>query len=410
MSSVTERFLRYISIDTQSSEDSGKSPSTDKQHDLARVLYEELLQLGAADVTYDKEHCYIYAKIPATCNVKGQKTVGFISHMDTSPETSGQGVKARIIENYDGEDITLNASQGIVLKVDTYPEIKDYVGQSLIVTDGTTLLGADDKAGVAEIMTLAEHLLTHPEIQHGPIAVAFTPDEEIGNGTEYFDIKKFDADFAYTVDGGALGELEYETFNAASAEVTIRGVNVHTGSAKGVMINAARIGAEFDQLLPAEERPEFTEGREGFFHLGSIEGGVEEARLSYLIRDHDRSIFEKRKGLMLEAAKKLNLKYGEGVVSVSIEDSYYNMREKIEPDFLFLVEKASEVMKELGIEPKIQPVRGGTDGSRLSFMGLPCPNLFTGGHNFHGRYEYCCVESMEKSVAVLIKLAESFAE
>ncbi len=408
MNSVTQRFLRYVSIDTQSSEDSEKSPSTDQQHDLAKVLYEELLQIGAVDVVYDKEHCYIYAKIPASGNADDTKTIGFISHMDTSPETSGDGVKARVIENYDGGDITLNESLGIVLKTDTYPEIKNYAGKSLIVTDGTTLLGADDKAGVAEIMTMAEYLLTHPKTAHGPIAIAFTPDEEIGKGTEYFDLNQFGADFAYTVDGGALGELEYETFNAASAEVTIRGVNVHTGSAKGVMINAARIGAEFDQLLPAEERPEFTEGREGFFHLSSIKGEVEEAQLSYLIRDHDRELFEKRKSDMQKAAEKLNLKYGEGVVTISIEDSYYNMREKIEPEFLFLVEKAGDVMRQLGIEPVTQPVRGGTDGARLSFMGLPCPNLFTGGHNFHGRYEYCCIESMEKAVEVLVKLAESF--
>ena len=410
MSSVTERFLRYVSIDTQSSEESATSPSTQKQHDLARLLYEELLQLGAADVVYDREHCYIYAKIPATCQTDGNKTIGFISHMDTSPETSGQGVKARIVENYDGGDIALNDALGIVLKADTYPEIKKYTGQSLIVTDGTTLLGADDKAGVAEIMTMAEYLLSHPDIAHGPIAISFTPDEEIGKGTSFFDIDQFGADYAYTVDGGGLGELEYETFNAASAQVTIRGVNVHTGSAKGVMINAASIGARFDQLLPADERPEFTEGREGFFHLSSIEGGVEKAVLSYLIRDHDRALFEKRKETMYETAAKLNDRYGEGVVSVFVEDSYYNMREKIEPDYLFLVEKAGAAMKQLGIEPFVQPVRGGTDGARLSFMGIPCPNLFTGGHNFHGRYEYCCIESMEKAVRVLIGIVKSFAE
>ncbi len=407
MSAVTERFLRYVGIDTQSSEESEKSPSTEKQHELARVLYEELLQLGAKDVVYDKEHCYLYAKIPATDHREGAKTLGFISHMDTAPDASGRNIKPRLIENYDGKDILLNESRGIVLKTETYPEIRDYVGKTLIVTDGTTLLGADDKAGIAEIMTMAEMLLSHPEIQHGPIAIAFTPDEEIGKGTEHFDIKQFGADFAYTVDGGALGELEYETFNAASAEVTIKGVSVHTGSAKGIMINAARIGAEFDRMLPEKERPEFTEGREGFYHLSSFLGEVEETKLFYLLRDHDKTLFEKRKRVMLETAEKLNQTYGEGVVSVSIEDTYYNMREKIEPEFLFLVEQASEAMKQLGITPKIQPVRGGTDGASLSFMGIPCPNLFTGGHNFHGRFEYCCVQSMEKAVDLLLRLAES---
>ena len=406
MNEVTERFLKYVSFDTQSDDDSGDSPSTAKQHDLAKVLYEELMDMGASDVIYDREHCYVYAKIPATDNSVSE-TLGFISHMDTAPDTSGREVKPRIIENYDGKDIVLNEGSGIILKTEVYPEIKDYVGKSLIVTDGTTLLGADDKAGVAEIMTMAHTLLERPDIKHGPIAIAFTPDEEIGKGTEYFDLKQFRADYAYTVDGGALGELEYETFNAASAKIVINGINVHTGSAKGTMINAGRVGIEFDKMLPQDQRPECTEGREGFFHLDSFESSVEKAEMKYLIRDHDKALFLQRKQMMEQAAAKLNEKYGEKTVSIKIEDTYYNMREKIEPDYMFLVDRAGDCMKKLGITPRISPVRGGTDGATLSFKGLPCPNLCTGGHNFHGRYEYCCIESMEMVVMLLIGLSES---
>ena len=404
MTEVIERFLRYVKIDTQSSEGSQTHPSTAKQHDLAKLLYDELREMGAADVFYDEENCYVYAKIPATDNGEQAKTLGFISHIDTSPETSGENVKPRIIEDYDGEDITLNKEQGIVLRTTVFPEIKAYKGQSLIVTDGTTLLGADDKAGVAEIMTMAKYLIDHPEVRHGRIAIAFTPDEEIGAGTDRFDLERFSADYAYTVDGGGIGELEYETFNAASADITVKGVNVHTGEAKNKMINAARIAAEFDSLLPPEQKPEFTEGREGFFHLMSIEGSTENAQLSYLIRDHDRNRFEKKKQLIQKTAELLDLRYGSGTVTAVVEDTYYNMREKIDPDFMFLIDNAVECMNELGVTPIIQPIRGGTDGSSLSFKGLPCPNICTGGHNYHGRYEYCCVQSMEKIVSLLINL------
>lgn len=402
MSEVTERFLRYVRIDTQSSEESETHPSTAKQHDLAELLYEELVGMGAEDVYYDRENCYVYAAVPASNGMEG--TLGFISHMDTSPETSGMNVKPRIIEDYDGGDIVLNAEQGIVLRADTYPEIMAYKGQRLIVTDGTTLLGADDKAGIAEIMTAVHRLLTE-DISHRRIAVAFTPDEEIGAGTERFDMERFGADYAYTVDGGKLGELEYETFNAASAVVEIHGVNVHTGEAKGKMINAARIAAEYEGILPQEQKAEFTAGRDGFIQLMSIEGTTEYAKLSYLIRDHDRAYFEKKKRIMEQTAELLSLRYGEGTVDITIKDTYFNMREKIEPEYMFLIDNARECMEELGIEPVIQPIRGGTDGASLSFRGLPCPNLCTGGHNYHGRYEYCCADSMEKIVELLLKLS-----
>ena len=404
MTEVIERFLRYVKIDTQSDEDAGTQPSTSKQFDLARLLYIELADMGAEDLFMDEIHCYVYAKIPANDGGSQPKTLGFIAHMDTSPEASGENVKPRIIEDYDGGDITLNEQQGIVLKTDVFPEIKAYVGKRLIVTDGTTLLGADDKAGVAEIMTMAHRLLTDNSIKHGQIAIAFTPDEEIGAGTDNFDLARFGADYAYTVDGGGIGELEYETFNAASADITVQGVNVHTGEAKNKMINAARLAAEFDSLLPPEQKPEFTEGREGFFHLMNIEGSTERATLSYLIRDHDRSKFEAKKALIAKLTDILNLRYGEGIVTAEVKDTYYNMREKIEPDFMFLVDNVSECMRKLDIEPKIQPIRGGTDGSSLSFKGLPCPNICTGGHNYHGRYEYCCADSMEKITELLVML------
>ena len=404
MTEVIERFLRYVKIDTQSDEDAGTHPSTAKQFDLARLLYKELTDMGADDVFLDEVHCYVYAKIPANDGGSQPKTLGFIAHMDTSPEASGENVKPRIIDDYDGGDITLNEQQGIVLKTDVFPEIKAYVGKRLIVTDGTTLLGADDKAGVAEIMTMSHRLLTDNSIKHGQIAIAFTPDEEIGAGTDNFDLARFGADYAYTVDGGGIGELEYETFNAASADITVQGVNVHTGEAKNKMINAARLAAEFDSLLPPEQKPEFTEGREGFFHLMNIEGSTERATLSYLIRDHDRSKFEAKKALIAKLTDILNLRYGEGIVTAEVKDTYYNMREKIEPDFMFLVDNVSECMRKLDIEPKIQPIRGGTDGSSLSFKGLPCPNICTGGHNYHGRYEYCCADSMEKITELLVML------
>lgn len=403
--STLERFLRYVKIDTQSSEESTSQPSTRKQFDLAEMLYSELKELGA-EVCFDREHCYVYADIPATDNARDLKALGFISHMDTSPEASGANVQPRIISDYDGRDIVLNEQKGIVLKTDIFPEIKAYIGKTLVVTDGNTLLGADDKAGIAEIMSMAEFFLSHPEIAHGRIAIAFTPDEEIGAGTDLFDLERFGADYAYTVDGGGIGELEFENFNAASAEIKIHGVNVHTGEAKNKMINAARIGAEFETLLPSWQNPEYTEGYEGFFHLMSIHGEVENCELSYLIRDHSREKFEQRKKLMISCGEYLNSKYGAGTVEVSIKDTYYNMREKIEPEYMFLVEQAKDCMKKLGIMPKIQPIRGGTDGASLSYKGLPCPNLCTGGHNYHGRYEYCCVESMEQITQLLIELAK----
>ena len=405
MSEVLDRFLKYIKIDTQSDEDSGLSPSTEKQHDLARILYEELNEMGASDVVYDTEHCYVYAKIPANDGGIHDKTLGFVSHMDTSPDAPGHDVKPRIIYDYDGADIVLNEEKDIVLKTDIYPEILAYKGQTLIVTDGTTLLGADDKAGVSEIMTMAHTLLSDPTIKHGPISIAFTPDEEIGEGTAYFDLSIFGADHAYTVDGGGIGELEYETFNGAAAKICIKGVSVHPGEARDKMVNAARIAAELDFLLPAAQRPENTAEREGFFHLTDISGDVENAEVSYIIRDHDRSLFESKKKLMEETVEKLRKKHSHASIDLIMKDQYYNMREKIEPDHMFLVENAKNCMKKLGIEPKIQPISGGTDGAILSYKGIPCPNLCTGGHNFHGRFEYCCLESMEKIVELLIKLS-----
>lgn len=402
---VIEKFLRYVQIDTQSSETSDTFPSTEKQKNLARILYQELVDLGASDCYMHPEHAYVYAKIPATDGGACQKTLGFIAHMDTSPDSSGTNVKPRIIENYDGKDILLNMEENIVSSPFKFPELLDYVGQSLIVTDGTTLLGADDKAGVAEIMAMAETLLTHPEIPHGPIAIAFTPDEEVGAGVDYFDVAKMGADFAYTVDGGGIGEIEYENFNAASAKVHFSGVMVHPGDAKNKMKNAAGIACEFEAALPYEEKPEYTEGYEGFYHLLHMSGETESADLTYIIRDHDKAKFEAKKAFMEQLTAEFNKKYGEGTVTLTLSDSYYNMKEKIEDGYLFLIDAAKDKMEELGIVPKVQPIRGGTDGARLSFMGLPCPNLCTGGHNYHGRYEFVCVESMRKIVDLLLKLA-----
>lgn len=402
---VIEKFLKYVQIDTQSSETSATFPSTEKQKDLARLLYQELVDLGASDCYMHPEHAYVYAKIPATDGGACKKTLGFIAHMDTSPDSSGTNVKPRIIENYDGKDILLNKEQNIVSSPSKFPELLEYVGQSLIVTDGTTLLGADDKAGVAEIMAMAETLLTHPEISHGPIAIAFTPDEEVGAGVDYFDVAKMGADFAYTVDGGGIGEIEYENFNAASAKVHFSGVMVHPGDAKNKMKNAAGIACEFEAALPYEEKPEYTEGYEGFYHLLHMSGETESADLTYIIRDHDKEKFEAKKAFMEQLTATFNKKYGEGTVTLTLSDSYYNMKEKIEDGYMFLIDAAKDKMEELQITPKVQPIRGGTDGARLSFMGLPCPNLCTGGHNYHGRYEFVCVESMRKIVDLLLKLA-----
>lgn len=405
MSRVIDNFLRYVKIDTQSSEESECFPSTEKQKNLGRLLYKELKELGIEDVIFDEQYGYVYALIPATTGRENDKVLGFIAHLDTSPETSGENVNPRLVENYSGGDIVLNEIKSIVLSPEVFPELEDYIGKTLIVTDGTTLLGADDKAGVAEIMTLAYELMHNEDISHGPIAIAFTPDEEVGAGVDYFDLNKFGADYAYTVDGGGIGELEYENFNAASATLFVKGVTVHPGEAKNKMKNAALIAMEFEQLLPRKEKPEHTDGYEGFYHLTSMSGDVESAKLNYIIRDHDREKFESKKKFFIEAAEQINELYGENTALAEVKDSYYNMREKIEPDNMFLIDNAKAAMEELGIVPKIQPIRGGTDGARLSFMGLPCPNICTGGHNYHGRYEYCCVESMESIVELLVKLA-----
>ncbi len=399
MSRAAERFLHYVSFDTQSKDDEEQVPSTEKQRVLAEVLKRELEEMGASDVRMS-ENGYVYAVIPATTE-KPVKALGFISHMDTAPAMSGTDVQPRIVENYGGGDIVLNEEKQIIMRVKDFPGMADCVGKDLIVTDGTTLLGADDKAGVAEIMEMAEFFLSHPEIPHGKICIGFTPDEEVGRGADFFDVEGFGADVAYTVDGGPIGELEYENFNAASGKVEINGRGVHPGSAKGSMINALLVGMEFQSLLPVFENPMYTEGYEGFFHLDQFSGDVESAHMEYIIRDHDREKFEKKKELFEEAAAYLNRKYGEGTVVVKLKDSYYNMKEKIEPENLYLIDIASEAMKALGIAPQVTPIRGGTDGARLSYMGLPCPNLCTGGYNFHGKYEFIPVQSIDTMVEIL---------
>lgn len=399
ISRAAERFLHYVSFDTQSKDDEEQVPSTEKQRVLAEVLKRELEEMGASDVRMS-ENGYVYAVLPATTD-KPVKALGFISHMDTAPAMSGTDVRPRIVENYGGGDIVLNEEKQIVMRVKDFPGMADCVGKDLIVTDGTTLLGADDKAGVAEIMEMAEFFLSHPEIPHGKICIGFTPDEEVGRGADFFDVEGFGADVAYTVDGGPIGELEYENFNAASGKVEINGRGVHPGSAKGSMINALLVGMEFQSLLPVFENPMYTEGYEGFFHLDQFRGDVESAHMEYIIRDHDREKFEKKKELFEAAAAYLNRKYGEGTVVVKLKDSYYNMKEKIEPENLYLIDIASEAMKALGIAPQVTPIRGGTDGARLSYMGLPCPNLCTGGYNFHGKYEFIPVQSIDTMVEIL---------
>lgn len=404
MTKTIENFLQYVRIDTQSCETSGTTPSTAKQHDLAKLLVSQLREMGAAEITYDEEHCYVYASVPATAGYEQGPVLGFIAHMDTAPVVTGTDVKPRIVESYDGKDILLNEAKSIFLSVSDFPELKALKGKDLIVTDGTTLLGADDKAGVAEIMTMAEHLLTHPELPHGKIRIGFTPDEEIGEGANHFDVTLFGADFAYTVDGGELGELEDETFNAAGAKLIVHGRSVHPGSAKGKMVNSILIAQEFQSLLPVFQNPMYTENREGFFHIDGISGNVEETTAEYIIRDHDRTLFEQKKELFVRCADFLNEKYGAGTVEVEMKDSYYNMKEVL-ASHTHLMENACSVLQEMGIEPKITPVRGGTDGSRLSYMGLPCPNLCTGGANYHSRFEYACIQSMETVTDLLIRLA-----
>ena len=404
MSKVIEKFLNYVKIDTRSDENSTACPTTAKQHDLAKLLVKELEEMGAEDITYDTEHCYVYASIPASEGCDGRPVLGFIAHMDTAPAVTGENVKPRIIENYDGKDIVLNEEKNIVMKVSDFPELVEYTGKRLIVTDGTTLLGADDKAGIAEIMTMAEQLLSHKEIPHGKIRIGFTPDEEVGAGADHFDVKLFGADYAYTVDGGKLGELEYENFNAAGAKVTFHGRSVHPGDAKNKMVNALLLAMEFQNMLPVFENPMYTEKYEGFYHLDLLSGSVEKAQAEYIIRDHDKDKFEQKKETFLRIGAYLNEKYGKDTVQIDMKDSYYNMREIIE-QHMQLIENAKAAMEETGVNPIVVPIRGGTDGARLSYMGLPCPNLCTGGHNFHGRFEYICADSMEKIVEILLKLA-----
>ena len=399
MSKITERFFRYISVDTQSSEESSTYPSTDKQFTLCRMLADEMREMGVSNVRMDEEHCYVYGEIPA--NTDTDRTLGFISHMDTAPGPSGDASGSRIVENYDGSVIRLNDS--VALDPAEFPDLKKYIGQDLIVTDGVSLLGADDKAGVTEIMSMAERLLNDPSIKHGKIAIGFTPDEEIGCGTEHFDVPGFGVECAYTVDGGPIGEIEYENFNAATAFITITGKEIHPGEAKGKMINAARIAGEFDRLLPQDARPECTEGYDGFFHLTKLNAGVPAAEMQYLIRDHDADLFQQKKELMQSAADYINAKYG-NVLKLEIKDAYRNMKELVEPH-MYLIDDAKAAFKACEVEPKVIAIRGGTDGAMLSYKGLPCPNLSTGGHNFHSNQEYIPVQSLEKMVDVLVEIA-----
>jgi len=397
---ITDRFLKYVSFHTTSDENTHTTPSTARQLKLAEYLRDELLQLGMTEVDLDKNG-YLMATLPANC--EGKPTIGLIAHMDTAPDASGENIKARIVKNYDGKDIVLNEKEHIVLETEKYPEIKNYIGNDIIVTDGTTLLGADDKAGIAEIVSAVEYLIQHPEIKHGKIRVGFTPDEEIGEGADHFDVKKFGADFGYTMDGGAIGELEYENFNAAACKLHVHGVNVHPGYGYNKMKNSLLIAQELMGLLPKDETPAKTQKYEGFFHVTQVQGTVEETHLSYIIRDHDRARYEERKQLMQTVVKMINDRYGEGTVEMELRDQYFNMREKVEP-VMHIVTLVEEAMKEVGVTPKVQPIRGGTDGARLSFEGLPCPNIFAGGENFHSRFEYLPVQSMEKAMEVIVQI------
>lgn len=403
---LVERFLKYVSFDTQSDENSETTPSSPKQMVFAKYLQGELTTLGFEDVDLD-EHGYLYATLPANTE-KAVPVIGFIAHMDTSPDMSGANVTPRIVSKYDGSDIVLNEADGIILSPRQYPELLKHQGEDLIVTNGHSLLGADDKAGIAEIVSAMVYLKEHPEIKHGKIRVAFNPDEEIGMGAHKFDVQKFGCEFAYTMDGGEVGELEYENFNAASAKVHVKGVNVHPGTAKNKMINSMRVANEFITLMPKSEVPECTEGYEGFYHLIGMKGEVENTTLNYIIRDHDRSIFEQRKQNMLAWAEQLNEKYGKGTVSVELKDQYYNMREKVEP-VKHIIDIAFKAMEEAGVTPVIHAIRGGTDGAQLSFKGLPCPNIFAGGMNMHGRFEYVPIQSMEKAKNVIFKICEIVA-
>ena len=401
---ITERFLHYVSYDTQSSEDSGTTPSTSKQKDFAQVLKQELIDEGLQDVVLD-DLGYLYATLPAN-TTKTVPTIGFIAHLDTSPDASGKNVRPRIINNYDGGDITLDS--GLVTSPAVFPELLSHKGEDLIVTDGTTLLGADDKAGIAEIVQAMVYLQQHPDIKHGTIRIAFNPDEEIGMGAHHFDVEHFGCEFAYTMDGSEVGEIEYENFNAASAKITIAGCSVHPGYAKGKMINAGRVATELVSMLPEDETPETTEGYEGFFHLTSISGGCEKAQLSFIIRDHDREYFESRKTEMLDVVQAINDKYGK-IAEIDIRDQYYNMREMVEPK-MYIIDIAHEAIQQAGMTPKVKAIRGGTDGAQLSFRGLPCPNIFAGGINFHGPHEFVPIQSMEKAMMTVVNICRITAE
>lgn len=404
---LINRFTTYVKIDTQSNENSQTCPSTPGQWDLLNLLVDELKEIGMEEVTID-ENGYVFATLPANTN-KQVPTIGFLAHVDTATDLTGKNVKPQIVENYDGGDVILNKELGIVLSPEAFPSLKNYKGQTLITTDGTTLLGADDKAGVAEIMTAMNYLIQHPEIKHGKVRVAFTPDEEIGRGPHKFNVDRFGAKYAYTMDGGPLGELQYESFNAAAAKITIKGNNIHPGSAKGKMVNSIKIGMELNQQLPVREAPEYTEGYEGFYHLLSFHGDVEKTELYYIIRDHDRQKFEAKKENLVKIVDQLHQKYGEDTIDLKLEDQYYNMREKIEP-VKEVFENAKEAMKRLDITPVIEPIRGGTDGSQLSYMGLPTPNIFAGGENMHGKYEFVSVETMMKATEVIVEIAKIFEE
>lgn len=406
MSKLIDRFLQYVKHETTSDESSTLVPSTSNQLEFAKILGRELEEIGLSDISVD-EKGYVMATLPSNTENKAP-IIGFIAHMDTSPDMSGKNVKPKIISNYNGEDIVLNDEENIIMSTKDFPDLKDYVGHDLVTTDGTTLLGADNKAGIAEIITAVEYLIQNPNIPHGTVKIGFTPDEEIGRGADCFDVEKFGADFAYTVDGGPIGELEYENFNAATAKISIQGRNVHPGTAKNKMINSILIANELNSMLPIDERPEYTEGYEGFYHLMAFNGSVEKTEIAYIIRDHSMEKFEIKKEILKRAVEFLNHKYGD-IITLEISDSYYNMKEKIEP-VMFVIDIAKKAMEDLDIKPLIKPIRGGTDGARLSYMGLPCPNLFTGGHNYHGKFEYIPIFAMEKSVETILKIIELVQE
>ena len=403
---LLERFLKYVSIHTTSDENTGLVPSTPQQMEFAKILAEELKAMGMQDVSLDKKG-YLMATLPSNID-KDVPTVGFISHLDTSPDMSGKNVKPRIVENYDGNDIILNEKENIVLSPKQFPELTMYRGQSLVVTNGLTLLGADDKAGIAEIMTAMDYFIKNPDVKHGKVRIAFNPDEEIGLGAHHFDVEKFGCQFAYTMDGGEIGELEYENFNAAGAKVTFYGTNVHPGYAKNKMVNSMKIATKFMATVPANESPEYTDGYEGFYHLTGIGGDVEKTTVSYIIRDHDRKKFEERKAHLQMLVDKINSEFGDNTATLEVKDQYYNMKEKVEP-VKYIVDIASEAIRQAGVEPKVKPIRGGTDGAQLSFKGLPCPNIFAGGHNFHGKYEFVPIQSMEKATEVVKNIIKIIA-